>query len=640
MAQPSSSNWQERLVTPDAALARIEPGMNIFLGTGTAEPRTLVKHLMASKAYNLQDLTLVQLVSLGDAISLQALQSHKYRLKTFFAGWVASEAITAGYVDLIPSRFSTIPQLMNSGQIPIDIALIQITPPNEAGYCSLGVGVDVARRAMEQADLVVGEINDDVPFTYGDTFVPVEQFDLLVRSQDPPIYFTRWPYDEVIDRVAANVASVIEDGSCLAYSIGALFEALPKHLSVKRDLGIHTPSFTDALMDLVKSGAVSNRRKGLFRGRSLAAFALGSPELMRWLDHNPLVEFQSVDRVFSPTDIGRNSRFVLIMPGRRVDLSGRVAMPIGKGNVTSGPGQLSDFFNGAELSPGGYTIVALPSRNLKGQANVRLSVEDLPNLLNQPESMDIIATEYGTAHLRGRTLRERAQALIEIAHPEDRPGLVQAAKEAHILYQDQVFLAEGAHFYPQELATRQTFKNGVSVNFRAIKPSDEEQMRRLFYRFSDDSIYYRYFAPIKTMPHSEMQAYVNIDYRTALSIVGLVGEPGQEKVIAEGRYVKLDNRPFAEVAFVVDEAYQGLGIASFLYRMLVQHALQHGLSGLTADVLATNKSMFKVFEKGEYPMQAKLRDGVYSLTINFTKTNPDNGLPFKTSLKPGRRERS
>lgn len=625
MTTPKQGNWQKRIVTPDVALERIEPGMNLFLGTGTAEPRTLVKHLMASKSYSLQDLTLIQMVSLGDAISLEALQSRKYRLKTFFSGWVASEAITAGYVDLIPSRFSTIPKLFRSGQIPIDVAFIQITPPNESGYCSLGVGVDVTRGAMEQADLVIGEINAEVPFTYGDTFVPIDEFDLLVHASEPPIYFDRWPQHDIFDRVAASVASVIEDGTCLAWSIGPLFEALPKHLAGKKDLGIHTPSFTDSLMELVKSGAVSNRRKGLFRGRSLTGFALGSAELMRWLDRNPLVEFQSVDRVFSPAEIGRNDRFVLIIPARRVDLAGRAAMIVGKGDVTAGPGQLSDFFNGADISKGGYTIVALPSRNRKGKPNIRLSVEDMPNLLNQPESMDIIATEYGTAHLRGRTLRERAQALIEIAHPEDRPALVEEAKKARILYQDQIFIAESAHLYPQDLATRHTFKNGVNVRFRAIKPSDEDQMRRLFYRFSDESIYYRYFAPIKTMPHTEMQDYVNVDYRDSLSIVGLVGEPGEEKLICEGRYVRHDRRPYADVAFVVDEEYQGLGIATYLYRMLSQHALQNGLHGLTADVLASNKSMLKVFEKGDVQMQAKLLDGVYALTMTFNHRSKQGG---------------
>jgi acyl-CoA hydrolase/GNAT superfamily N-acetyltransferase len=621
MGEKNTVNWQRRVVKPEVVLKRIEPGMNIFIGTGTAEPRTLVKHLMASKAYNLQDLTLIQLVSFGDAISLEALQSHKYRLKTFYSGWVASEAINAGHVDLIPSRFSTIPQLIRSGQIPIDVAFIQITPPNESGYCSLGVGLDVARQAMDQASLIVGEINPEVPFTYGDTFVPADQFDLLVESTEPPIYFDRWPLADVFDKVAAVVASVIEDGSCLAYSIGPLYEALPKYLARKRDLGIHTPFFTDALMDLVLSGAVSNRRKNLFRGRSLTGFALGSPRLMRWLDRNPLVEFQSIDRVFNAMDIGRNPNFVVIIHARRVDLSGRAAMSIGKGNVTTGPGQLIDFLNGAEISRGGYSIIALPSRNRHGQSNVRLSVEDLPNLLNQPESMDIVATEYGTAHLRGRTLRERAQALIEIAHPEDRPGLVQAAKEARILFQDQVFLAESSHFYPQEVATEATFKKGLKVRFRAIKPSDEEQMRRLFYRFSDEAIYYRYFAPIKTMPHTEMQEYVNVDYRNVLSIVGMVGDPGQERIIAEGRYVKHEDKPFADVAFVVDEEYQGMGVASYLYRLLVQHALQRGLTGFTADVLSSNKSMLKVFQKGDHSIQTKLQDGAYALTIRF---NPES----------------
>lgn len=623
MVHQVDPNWRDRVVTPDVALKLIEPGMNIFIGTGTAEPRTMVKHLMAAQTSNLQDLTLIQLVSLGDAISLKALQSQKYRLKTFFSGWVASDAISAGYVDLIPLRFSAIPRLISNGLIPLDVAFIQITPPNEEGYCSLGVGGDVARQAIEQANLVVGEINDRVPFTYGDTFVRINQFDVLVESTDSPIYFSRWPLDEIFDRVAANVASVIEDGSCLSYNIGPLFEALPKHLSDKKDLGIHTPFFTDALMELVKSGAVSNRHKKVFRGRSLTGFALGSPELMNWLNCNPLVEFQSVDRVFNPMDIGRNPQFVMIVPARRVDLSGRAAMTFGKGGVTAGPGQMADFFNGAELSPGGYTIIALPSRNRNGQPNIRLSVEDMPNLLNQPESMDIVATEYGTAHLRGRTLRERAQALIEIAHPEDRPDLVKAAKASRILYPDQIFLADSAHFYPQEVAARHTFKNDNTIRFRAIKPSDEEQMRRLFYRFSDEAIYYRYFAPIKTMPHKEMQDYVNVDYRDVLSIVGLVGEPGQERIIAEGRYVKHDRRPYADTAFIVDETYQGLGIATFLYRMLVRHAVQRGLSGLTADVLATNKSMIKVFEKGDYPVEARLRGGVYAITINFNQSKKD-----------------
>jgi len=459
-------SWKKKIVSFSDVLNAIKPGMNIFIGTGAAEPRTLVNCLMHAEEHKLQDLTLVQLVSFGDAISYKALQSKRYRLKTFFSGWVSAEAISSGLVDLVPSRFSAIPTLMKERQIPIDVAFVQITPPNRAGYCSLGVGVDVARRAMAQADLVVGEINHDIPFTLGDTFVPFDAFDMIIESIDPPFYFPRFPVDPVFDKLAENIASVIENGSCLAFSFGPVFEALPKHLANKKNLGIHTPFFTDAVMELVKSGAVTNRQKGLFRGRSLTAYALGSKELMNFLDKNPIVEFQSIDKVFNPLEIGLNHRFVFIIPVRRVDLSARVALHNSTVNVTAGPGQMADFFNGAEISKGGYTIVALPSRNRQGNPNIRLSVEESPDLLCLPESIDIVVTEQGIAHLRGKTVRERAQALIEIAHPEDRPNLVEGAKKINLLYKDQIFLADSAHVYPSDIETRHTFKNNINVRFR------------------------------------------------------------------------------------------------------------------------------------------------------------------------------
>ena len=218
------SEWEKKIVPPEVFLSRIEPGMSIFLGTGVAEPRTLVKHLTTSDMSNLTDLELIQIVSLGDAISFRnTLRDHKYRLKTFFAGWLASEAITSGSVDMVPCRFSRIPELVESGAIRVDVAFIQITPPDKAGYASLGVAVDVAKYAMEKASIVVGEINDQVPRTMGNTFVHVDDFHYLIRAKEPPIYFPRWPVDDVMDKVAANVASVVDDGRCLSFYSGALF---------------------------------------------------------------------------------------------------------------------------------------------------------------------------------------------------------------------------------------------------------------------------------------------------------------------------------------------------------------------------------------------------------------------------------
>jgi len=613
--------WKKMIVSPDQAFADLEPGMNIFLGTGPGEPRTLVKHLMTSNAGNLRDLSLTQLVSLGDAISLQELSSQKYRLKTFFSGWVGSEEIKEGRVDLIPSRFAKIPDLIESKRIPIDVALVQITPPNEAGYASLGIAVDVARLAMEQASIVIGEINTQLPFTYGDTFVPVSDFDFIVQSSDDLIYFPRWPVDDVFDKVAENVASIIEDGSCIAFTLGPLFEALSKYLKKKKHLGVHSPFLTDALMDVVKSGAVTNRRKGSYRGKSLASYAFGTPELMKWLDKNPLVEFQGIDKIFDPMEISRNPDFMCILPARKADLHGRIAFHTGKGNISAGPVEAADFLNGAELSPGGITAFALPSRNLKKEPNIRLSLDGFPNHSSLRESIDMIITEYGIANIANRTVRERAQALIEIAHPEDRQALFEQAKNERILYEDQIFLQESAHLYPTEIATRNTFKNNTIVRFRAIKPSDEEEMRRLFYRFSDESVYYRYFSPIKTMPHAKMQEYVCIDYGKVMSIVGLIGNSGSGHIIAEARYVKEhQNSLEADIAFVVDEEYQGLGIATYLYKTLIRLAKERGIKIFTADVLSSNSSMMKVFEKGDMPFKARLEAGIYRLVIQLDET--------------------
>jgi acyl-CoA hydrolase/GNAT superfamily N-acetyltransferase len=631
-----SKQWQEKVTTPDRIMKLIKPGMSIFIGTGVAEPRTLVKTLMNRNFGNLQDLEIIQLVSFGDAISFKELRSQKYRLKTFFSGWVAHEAIVEGQVDLVPSRFVWIPRLIESGMIPVNVAFVQITPPDERGNCSLGVSIDVARQAMEKASIVVGEINNWIPRTFGDTFVHISDFSHLVYSNDPPFFFDPWPVDEVYDQVATNVAAIIEDRSCIAFSIGPLFEALGRRLVSKKHLGVHSPFFTDSLMDLVQSGAVTNRYKGTYRGKSLASYAIGSQSLLDWLNQNPLVEFQSVDKVFDPAQIGRNPHFVAIIPARKMDLLGEIALQIGKGNVAAGPTEVLDFIHGAEISPGGRTIFALPSRNREGQPNILISVKDYPNQFQLRESVDLVVTEYGVARQRGYSLRERAQALIDIAHPDDRPLLIEQARQRHIIYADQVFIPESAHLYPSDIDETHTFPGDVRMRFRPIKPSDEEEMRRLFYRFSDTAVYYRYFGHIRSMPHAKMQEYVNVDWSRTMSIVGIAESEDQSRVIAEARYIMQDVPLLAEVVFVVDEAYQGLGIATFLFRLLIRLAKERGVERFTADVLFSNQAMMKVFRKGARSLKAKLQDGIYQVEIPLVSERAEPSMHKNQQAANGR----
>jgi len=611
-------NLRSIVVPPAVVIEKIRPGMSIFLGTAVAEPRTMVRHLMTSNASQLEDLELVQLVSLGDAVSLQKLHSRNFRLRTFFSGWAAEEAIEAGRVDMIPSQFVKIPDLIRSGQIPIDVAILQVTAPNQDGFCSLGIAVDVGREALEQAKISVGEINPLVPRTFGDTFVHASEFDYLIQSNEPPIYFDRWPVNKAWDQVAANVSSLIADGSCLAFSIGPLFEALAKHLVKKRHLGIHSPLFTDPLMDLMKSGAITNRRKDSYRGKSLTSYAFGSPALLKWLDNNPLVEFQRISKVFNPIVIGRNPNFITIVAGRKVDLYGRIGLYVGKGSVATGPAEVMDFLRGAELSEGGRSVFALTSRDQQGRSNVVISNAGQPNQFSAFESVSAVATEYGVAFLEGRCVRERAQALIEIAHPDDRTELVTQAKKKKMIYADQIFLTDSGRLYPTEISEAYCTAGGLKFRFRPVKPSDEEGMRHLFYRFSDEMVYRRYFQSIRSMPHEKMQAYVNVDWNREMSIVALFGEEGKGRIVAEGRFIRIPATSMAEMVFVVDEKFQRLGIATFLYKILIRLARQHGIKTLVAEVLHSNIAVvMKVLRKGRLPVNSRLEEGNCHIEISL-----------------------
>ena len=617
MQHTKNVDWKKNLVSPEEALAKIRPGTTVFIGTGPAAPLTLMQSLLESDGRNVRDIELVQLAIQGNvSLSVQDLKTYNYCLITFFSGFISSQTVKSGLVDMIPAYSSEIPELINKGKVSIDVAFIQITPPDSAGYCSLGVAVDVAREAMNKASLVVGEINTDMPFTYGDTFVSIKEFDLLVNSTNKRVPYRRHKVSKQMKKVAENVASVIKDGDCLSFSNSSLFEALGPQLKDKKDLGFHSLYFTDAMAELVKSGAVTNAKKTPFHGKSLTSYAMGSKKLMKWLHRNPRVEFHGTDFVCNPLFIGKIPQFVALYQAEKVDLSGGVAFPR-TGSVITGPGEVVDFFQGAEASEEGCTIIGLPSRNIKGDSNILFALKDYPNQLRIRESVYMIATEYGVANLKWKTLRERAQAMIDIAHPDDRQLLMEQAKKGKLLYSNQIFISNSAHLYPTHIACNTTFKGGVPIRFRAIKPSDEEQMRRFFYRFSDEAKFYRFFYSVKTMDHDKMQEYINVDYNKEMSIVGLSGKPGDQTIVAEARFVMDDRSYYGEVAFLIDDSFQGIGIGSYMLDLLIQLAKEQGLMGLTAEVLSDNLPMKKVFEKANYPMEAQLENGVYVLTMHF-----------------------
>ncbi len=612
-------NWKQQVSPPEKLFSLIKPGMSIFLSTGVSEPGTALRHLLNRKKFTMRDIEFIQLFSIGEAVPTDGSRSNEYRLKTVFPGWISEPAVKNGYVDVIPCGFRRFTSMVASGDIKIDMAIVQITPPDPDGNCSFGVSVDAAGAAIKKASVVVGEINPHIPRTVGDTSVHLSAFDLLLESNDPPFYIPPFGAEDKYNKIAAYISEIIQDGSCLLFSVGSFFDTLAPYLVKKKDLGIHSPVITDAVMNLMHCGAVSNSMKEHHAGKTVTSYALGSQALYDWLNNNTDVVFETAERVIAPEIIGVNRDVVAIAPARKVDLTGNVALNPAKPDMVSGLNEISDIFHGALRSRDGRTIVALPSRRQNGKSNIRTSLYAQPGQLCPRELVDYVVTEYGVANLRARSLRERAQALIDIAHPGDRPALINAARNSKIIYSDQIYYPECAYVDPSDIAVTHQFK-GVDVRFRAIKPSDEEEMRKLFYRFSPRSIYYRYFGILKSMPHSKIQEYVNIDCKTVVSVVGLVGEPGSGHIIAEARYGKVPQpEGFAEIAFVVEDAYQNRGIATFLYRMLLGLAKNQGLKGFTAEVLAENRKMLGIFEKGGYPVQAKYEDGTYSLTIPFEK---------------------
>lgn len=621
--------WDKRQVSPQAVVENIAPGMQVYIGSGPMEPSVLVQAVIASETFRYKDIDLIQRDPCGALAEAFLKDPKAFGFRTFCASCRLPDGELADMPGYIPVRMSELGSLIRLKQIPIDAVLIRVTPPDSAGYCCLGPGADVMLEAMEGATFVAAEIDPGLPQTTGSTRVSADRIDVFVdpsrngagRSGSRP----EKPSPTVAG-IGRNAAALIDNGATLAFWNHPLFNAVARFLSARRDLGVHTPWFTEPLMDLVTAGCVTNQRRYPNRAASTAAFAIGGERLFRWLDHNPRVAFEGPDQVFSPRAVGRQPGFTFILPVGRMDLSGAVIelVPSCVGGPTREEAQ--ELVEGTGLSRGGLLIAAIPSRDPHGRPAIDLPpVNGLAGLWR--DRIDYAVTEYGTAHLKARSLRERAQALIDIAHPGDREGLVQQARQAGLLHKNQVFLPECSWIYPSEIETVHTFKHGITLTFRAIKPSDEEMMRALFYRVSKETVYYRYFSPLKTMPHDRMQEYVNADCQSVLSIVALTTDSSTPRIVAEARYLRDGTRTSAEVAFLVDEAFHGIGVGTFLFRMLMRLARERGITQFTADVLAANKAMLTVFERGGVPVSAQLLHGVYQITMPLSDPDPDNRTP-------------
>ena len=619
-------NWQKKyrakLVSAEAAVAGINRGQRIFIGSGAAEPQALVEALARRGDY-LADNQLIHIRSLGVAPYAESKFSDKFRYNTFFIGDNVRGAVSEGRADYTPIFLSEVPALFYRGKAPVDIALIQVTPPDEHGFCSYGVSVDIVKAATESARRVVAEMNPCMPRTLGDSFVHVDRIHQLVAHEAPIYELHLPPPDPVAQRIGRHIAELVEDGATIQMGIGTIPDSVLLGLMDHRDLGVHTEMLSDGIVELIEKGVVTGARKTLHRGKVVTTFALGTRRLYDFIDDNPLFEFYPEDYANDPFVIARNRHMVAINAALEVDLTGQVCADSLGAYFYSGIGGQVDFIRGAARSEGGKPIIALPSSAMVDGQRVSRIVSMLKpgaGVVTSRGDVHYVVTEYGAVDLHGKSIRERALGLIYIAHPEVREELMRAARDRHFVYPDQVVVPGAGLEELEELESDFETAAGTVVHFRSIEPTDESLLQDLFYRSSEKTIYLRFFSYLKAMPHHQAQQFVAVDYAQHLALVGTVPEGEREVIIAVGRYHLDQATNYADCAFMVRDDWQGRKVGPYLVNRLMEVARSRGIEGFTADVLVENTRMMHVFHQcAPGPIQSTVEDSSYHLVF---KLNP------------------
>jgi acyl-CoA hydrolase len=619
----SHGDWQgpfaDKITTAEHAVEVVRPGQRVFVGSGAGEPQTLVEALSARE--DITDTEIVHILTLGVATYAKSQFGSRFRHNAYFIGPNVREAVNEGRADYTPIFLSEIPRLFRSGRVVIDVAMIEVSPPDRQGNFSYGVSTDIVKSATESARFVIAEVNSQMPRSLGDCFVHADQIDLMVPSDRPILEAIQGEPDELSRRIARHIANLVVDGATLQLGIGTIPDAVLYYLTDFKDLGVHTEMFSDGIIPLVEKGIINNSKKTLHRGKMVASFVMGSRKLYEFIDNNPSIEFHPTEYTNDPFVVAQNDKMISINAAIEVDLTGQVCADSLGTMFYSGIGGQVDFTRGAARSKGGRPIIALPSTVEDGTVSrIVPTLKPGAGVVTSRGDVHYVVTEYGSAYLHGKSVRERATALIGIAHPKFRPWLMADAKARHLVYADQVELPIRPSTYPEQMERWIEPSEGARVFLRPLKLSDEAHLRDLFYQLSPESVHYRFFQMIKSMPHKRLQDFLRIDYEGDMALVVFTSATEEDaELIAVAHYLRDAQSNFADAAFLVRDDWQGRGVGTELMAAMVEAARMQGIGGFTADVLADNRGMLRVFHKCGYPVQSRLEGNVYELKIPFTK---------------------
>ncbi len=620
--------YPEKFVSEESIFSRIHPGDRIFISTGCAEPRYLLQAFTRYVESHPKAFPDVEVLSLGVAPYTEQKFKQNFRYSAFFVGPNMRDAINKGTADYSPVFLSAVPDFFYRRVIPIDVALIQTSPPDRHGYLNLGVSVDIVKAAIENSSLVIAQINTFMPRVHGDGFIHINDINYILPYDEPILEFHGEADTEIAQRIGRYVSRLIQDGDTIQVGYGSIPNAILSHLDGKRHLGVHTELLSDGIVELIKKEVIDNTRKSINRGKTIASFCMGKKETYEFINDNPAIEFKTIDYTNNPLVIAQHHNMVAINSALQIDLTGQAtAESIGK-LFYSGIGGQADFMRGALLSPKGKTILALPStaQNETTSRIVPFLSEGAGVTLNRGD-VHYVVTEYGIAYLHGKNIRERAMELISIAHPRFQPWLVKEAKKVGLIFTDQAFIPGKEGMYPEHLETYRTTKKGLNVFLRPVRISDEPLLKDLFYSLSEDSRYHRFLSARREMDHDFLQKFVVIDYTKQTAILAVIRHEEKEEVIGVGRYAMLEDMHTADIAFLVRDAYQNKGVGTELFSYLTYIAKKQGILGFVALVLLENQTMLHLIRKMGFDIEEKLDDGTYELKMMFRKDSHSGRFP-------------
>lgn len=595
---PLLQPYADKVCTAEQAVAGVRHGDHVFVGTACATPRSLVAALEAMD-YAPADVELLHFFT-DHAVPHDAAgqPATRFRHRSFFVGADMRAAVKAGLADYVPISITRVPELMAIGRIAVDVALIQVSLPDSFGYVNLGVSVDVVPAAVARARLVIAEVNPHMPRSLGDSVLHVSQLHHLVPVDTPVIEYTHDPVaSAAVEQIARYIGGIIEDGSTLQIGLGRVTNEALKYLADRQDLGVHSDVVTDAIIPLLEKGILTGRSKTQRPRKIVTSFAMGTRRLYDLIDRNPLFVFLPIEAVCDPVVIAAQNKMVSVTQAFAVDLTGQVCADQFNGEFYSGLAAQAEFLRGAARSPGGKAIICLVSTDDDGgSSRIRATLRAGEGVTVARSDVHYVITEFGIAYLFGKSIRERALALIEIAHPKFRAELFAQAQALGYVGAEQTL--KNMRAYPVQDEKKVLLKDGRSVLLRPAASADAQGVRDLFHGLSDHDVYTRFFRKVRGLSDRDVQRLCNMNFENEVAFVACTGPRENAQTVAHACYFVEPSTNLAETAFMVHPAWQGSGLGTALQQQMAAHAQAQGVRGFVAEILAGNEHMIRLARAG------------------------------------------